>query len=655
MKKVVIKSITLRNFRGEKDRTTYFNCEAETTIAGENGLGKSRHFDAFVWLLFGKDTADRKDYNIRSIENGEPLHRVECSVSATLLIDGAPLTIKRAFTEKWVKPRGQVEEVFKGNETECFWNDVPVSITDYQKRIGEIINDSVFKMVTNPLFFVSMKWQEQREQLFQLAGTITDYEIAAQKPEFAALLDKISGKSFADFKREIAARKKRLKDELAEVQPRIDQTQKLMPHPVDFNELVKQAADLERKIAEKDAALSDKSEAMRQLYEAIREKQASVNDLKQKQQKILFEAQSQARKDAFAATERRKQIIAEITSAGTRIKNIDNEMPRIERVISTIQTRVAEKQQEVAQLRESWYAENAKEYTGSDTCPTCGQPLPEHMKAEARVLFTQLKANKLAEITREGSNTNSDLEHLDRSLAEANKVLENNKKVLIEEQDNLVRLQNELSTTPPVEEPSIIPDEIPEYKVLGDEIKSLEVTIPNVLLINRTDEDELKFQKTTLQHTLQDVQKQLASRELIVKYSQEIEALEKHGKYLAQQIADVECEEYTIAQFTKAKINECERRINGLFKHVTFKLFDYTIDGNEYETCIPLIAGVPFDVANTAGQVNAGLDIINALCRFYGVCAPIFIDGRESVNHIIPTESQIINLVVSSDKDLIIK
>lgn len=655
MKKVVLHSITLRNFRGEKERTTVFNGEGETTIAGDNGLGKSRHFDAFLWLLFGKDANDRKDYNIRTIVDGEPLHRVECSVTAELLIDDNPLIIKRTLNEKWVKPRGQTEEVFKGNETECSWNDVPISVSDYQKRIGEIINDSVFKMVTNPLFFASMKWQEQREQLFQLAGTITDNEIAAKKPEFAALLDRISGKSFVDFKREIAAKKRRLKDELSQVQPRIDQTQKLMPESIDFNALAKQSSALENKIAEKDAAISDKSEAMRQQYEVIQEKRTAINDMKQTQQKILFEAQSKASKDAFAATEHRKHIVAEITSAGARIENIEHEVQREEQLIASIKTRIADKRRDVAALRETWHAENAKEYTGSETCPTCEQPLPEHMKAEARRLFAQEKEKKLAEITRKGFDINSETEHLDRSLTEAEKVLENNNKVLIQERDNLIQLQKELSTTHPVEEPSIIPDEIPEYKALSDKIKSIEATIPDALLIDRTDESVLRTQKIELQTALKEVQKQLASQELIVKYSKEIEALEKQGKQLAQQIADVECEEYTIAQFTKAKITECERRINSLFTQVTFKLFDYTIEGNEYETCIPLISGIPFDTANTAGQVNAGLDIINALSRFYGICAPIFIDGRESVNHIISTKSQIVNLVVSADKELIIR
>ena len=92
-----------------------------------------------------------------------------------------------------------------------------------------------------------------------------------------------------------------------------------------------------------------------------------------------------------------------------------------------------------------------------------------------------------------------------------------------------------------------------------------------------------------------------------------------------------------------------------MFEHVTFKLYDYTLENNPVETCVPLVNGVPFFVANTAAKVNAGLDIINALCKFYNVCAPIFIDGRESVNTLVPTASQIINLVVSHDKEIIVK
>ena len=70
MKNIILKSLTMTNWRGEQNRTTDFNA-VSTTIAGGNGLGKSRHFDAFMWLLFGKDKEDRKDFNIKSIVNGQ--------------------------------------------------------------------------------------------------------------------------------------------------------------------------------------------------------------------------------------------------------------------------------------------------------------------------------------------------------------------------------------------------------------------------------------------------------------------------------------------------------------------------------------------------------------------------------------------------------
>jgi hypothetical protein len=37
---------------------------------------------------------------------------------------------------------------------------------------------------------------------------------------------------------------------------------------------------------------------------------------------------------------------------------------------------------------------------------------------------------------------------------------------------------------------------------------------------------------------------------------------------------------------------------------------------------------------------------------YYGVTAPIFVDNRESVNELIQTEAQVINLIVSKDKTL---
>jgi hypothetical protein len=82
-------------------------------------------------------------------------------------------------------------------------------------------------------------------------------------------------------------------------------------------------------------------------------------------------------------------------------------------------------------------------------------------------------------------------------------------------------------------------------------------------------------------------------------------------------------------------------------------MFKQLINGGEEECCEALVNGVPYADVNTAGKINAGLDIINALSKYFGVNAPITIDNRESCTEIIDTDSQIINLIVSpSDKNL---
>jgi exonuclease SbcC len=116
---------------------------------------------------------------------------------------------------------------------------------------------------------------------------------------------------------------------------------------------------------------------------------------------------------------------------------------------------------------------------------------------------------------------------------------------------------------------------------------------------------------------------------------------------MAQELASLEGVEYSIEQFTKAKMDMLEARINGRFKLVRFKMFEDQINGGQVEACTTLISGVPFDNANNAARIQAGLDIINTLSDHYGVCAPVWVDNRESVIDLPETKSQLINLVVS--------
>ena len=73
----------------------------------------------------------------------------------------------------------------------------------------------------------------------------------------------------------------------------------------------------------------------------------------------------------------------------------------------------------------------------------------------------------------------------------------------------------------------------------------------------------------------------------------------------------------------------------------------------EQEICECLVNGVPVSTnVNTAGAVNAGIDIINALSNWLEISVPLWIDGKESVTNLLDTDAQVITLSVVENQPL---
>ena len=192
-----------------------------------------------------------------------------------------------------------------------------------------------------------------------------------------------------------------------------------------------------------------------------------------------------------------------------------------------------------------------------------------------------------------------------------------------------------------------------EYIALGEQIAELEKEVSQP--IAATEDDFLREGRDSLTVGIDALKSRLMKREQIEKNNQRIAELEKSLRMQSEELAQLEGIEFTMAAFSKARTEAIESKINGLFDFVKFRLFETQINGGEVETCEAMVNGVPFSDANTAGQFNAGIDIINAICRFEGISAPIFADGSESVNTLHPTQSQVIRLFVSLDDKLVIK
>jgi uncharacterized coiled-coil DUF342 family protein len=668
MKKVQLKQLAAVNFKGHKDLTVNF--ADQTTISGRNKAGKSTIFDAFVWLLFGIDQFDRKDYEIIPTIDNKMLERVDSEVSAIIIVDGREISLKRVLHQKWVRKRGTAEEVFDGCETLYYMNEAPLKASEYKARIDLIVDETIFKLITNPATFLALHWTKQREFLFNIAGTVSDIE-ALDKMATLTNKDAIfnltnilnSGKSLIEYKKEISAKKKKLKEDLDNISPRIDQTTRLMPEAKDWDKIASEIDDIDEQIKRIDQQMTDRAAAIRGQYDEIQAKQGQINDLKSKQREILNKKQTEAQTEAFTANQDREKVNKELKSLVNQVDTAKKEHTQAENQLNQLKSKAEALNKEIEKLRADWEAENAKEYqakAGCLICPAFGHECSdqtalskyEEENSNAFNAFMDAKEKKLDAINLEGKNKADELSFIQGRINDGvNYLTEADKKVLSLTTDYEKR--NELLINWPVAQPKkIISIEVKEWVDLENDIMCIEATMQDTKPVDNSD---LLPRKKELTSKIDELKKQLSERDVITRNKAEIERLKAEGSNLAQQIADLEKTEFTIDAFNKVKIDECDRRVNGLFEIVKFKLFDKTIEGNEFECCIPCNkSGVPIAATNNAEEINAGLDIIRTLSQFYNVSAPIFCDNAESVNEYLNTGSQMVYLTVTKEPELTI-
>lgn len=657
MTRIELLSITMTGFRGERERTTTFSPH-QTTIAGANGLGKSRHLDAFLWCLFGKDRYGRKDEAIKTYDkDGKTTDKAPCEVSITLSVDGTPHTLRRAYIEEWVKPRGQAEEVFRGHHTDCWWDDVPVSVTEFSKRVASLIDETTFKLLTNPEYFASLKWDTQRAILFDIARTPSIEEIASSSPEWKSLIDKLSGKSLADYRKELSARKKRLRDEAAKIQPKIDQTRTLLPTWQDRKTLAPELEKIEAELSDIDNALSSSSERLRLQDKKVKEREERINDLRRLQRKLIADEEKRADEESYKRGAHRRELQHKIDQTKRRLEECKSKSSSFLTQYNELSNLALSLKAKMLVKREEWMTLHATIYNGETSCPHCHQQLPDEQITKAEAVWQSEKKARLDAIAQEGTLLKERSSKCEEDLIGGKAIILQNEDeaallngILIKQQAELLDLPEEEAVTPT---PA---DKLPGYSDLEKQIQEI---------LSEADSDTIETDSTEaytsnrkkLSDRRDEIKQLLASQDQWDDYSRRIKDLEDEGKALACQIADAEKEEYTASRLAMQQVEECERVINSRFQGVTFRLFDYTIEDKEHEfpieTCQTLVDGVPILTANTARRISAGLEIIRVLSQHKQVTAPVFIDNAESIQSIpedIP--SQIIRLQVSDDKEI---
>ena len=275
------------------------------------------------------------------------------------------------------------------------------------------------------------------------------------------------------------------------------------------------------------------------------------------------------------------------------------------------------------------------------------------MKAEMEGNFNQHKSDQFDELDKEAAL-------IKKRKADAEATIKTAKDKLAELEKQKATDEEELKRAQETKPHLTYHTDDETYQQLQQEVTQRTAALEAKKEANTTDTQEKQEatlrQRKAEQNRLRDqLRDELTKEQRIKEKKERIATLEVKQKTLNQQLTELEKKDYTAEQFTIAKIENLEKKVNELFTNVRFKMFEshITTDGIK-PTCECTMHGTPYRDLSTSEKINAGIDIINAVCLYNDAYAPLLIDNAESITDILPTRSQQILFIVSIDKELTI-
>ena len=638
MKKLILSKLHIRDFKKINDLEIDFDLQ-QTTIAGTNGVGKSTIFDAYTWLLYGKNSHDQQDFSIKRLDSdGKVIHNLVASVRGVFILDKDVIELERRYKEKWTKKRGNEHEELTGHTTEYFIDQIPKSKGEFDTYVKGMISDTIAKVISSPLYFnEKMKWQERREILTSIAGDTTPEDVLNFAPaefktanELLALLE--ARKSLTDEKTRIASERKRLKEQLEGIAPKIEELTSMTVTELDATELNTKKSELNTAKEQINKQLDDIAEQNK----SEQQKVIDSNNQLYKWQDEYTKAKRDLLKDhndrAQAYEKRKAELrleIQKIEFALSENGSAENQNEANFRVLTNLQ----------AKLKEKYEAEKAKEFAPiAENCPCCQRPM-ESNEQEQLEKFNLAKANAIKQIVAEAQDVKIKIDECNGTI----EVLGQKKAKLTAERAAKETYLKEVEASFVVEQE---PSDTPDMAALKRAIDTYKPYTPEAVCNNA-----LKQEREQLDEQIKEVEASLAKLSHITGINTRIAELSENKRALSQQIASLERVAFQIDAYEKAHIELVESRVNAKFAIVKWKMFDEQINGGLAPTCEATVNGTPYNDLNTAMKINAGLDVINALNYHFGMFAPVFIDARESIVEIIETDCQVISLQVDKAFD----
>lgn len=627
-KAIKLVKLELHNFQGITERIIELNGRS-ADIFGDNATGKTTVFNAFTWLLFDKASTGAKGFTPKTKTADGELHRVEHSAVAVFDVAHGTLTLRKVYREVYKKKRGNAHEDFDGHTTDYYVDGVPMKEKEYTAEIEKHFADlQTVMLLTMPDYFPSqLAWDKRREILLDVCGDCTDAQVFNSNAELAELPEILGTHSVDDYTKIANAKKRELNKKIGEIPVRIDELKRSMPTIAESDDSITtqiQAAQsvIDNLLIQKQGMTAE-SELARLKTERENAKAAHIAAW----DKARFEHEREYRKRVEQINNeqlKQKQLKGEIDILRSRVEGMKAERERLQK-----------EWQEV--FEQIWNDEQS-------VCPTCHRMLPSEDIDELKAAFNRKKSERLQTINERGKQTASitEIEKLEHELAAYEQTYEARQHFI----DGMVAGVEVFRA----DTPKLTPFEETEACLSIDkQIASLQVGV---------DTSDIDRQLEKHRAEVERLQALLAQQTTARAAAERITQLERELHDLTAEYERTEREIYLCELFVKTKVEMLTERINGRFERVRFSLFSEQLNGGlkpECEVLIPSESGslVPYQYANNAAKINAGLEIINTLAEHYGIALPVFVDNAESVTKLAEIQAQVIRLIVSeNDKEL---
>ena len=622
--------MTLQNFK--KVRSQHIDFSHNMVISGATKVGKTTIYDAYLWAIFG--VTSKKNATVQPLDvNNEVIHHLETSVTVVLNYnDEREIKVQRILSENW-EGKGTTEEKLQSTTQERLINDVPLSQKDFNTKLEELCPLNKWLVLSNINIFMSYKVDDRRKMLMSLAGELNEEELMKSYPlVYKGIIE--DKKQLNDLLLQQNTTKKKANEELKLIPAKV-QAQEALRIDVNFEELKAQKTKLDTDIAAIDAALEGVSEKDPVMEEYLKKLQA-YNEKVSKAQKAWQDVKIKAVDN----------LTKLISSASTALSDAKNRYTINSKAYSSNKISLAEVSIKFNNKIKEWNNANEKEfdYKQTDVCPVCGRPYTDDMKAteyeHAVAEYNENKSNILIKIQNEAAELKQQMLVLKGNINTYEQITKVQDKECVEKAqlryNGLINQRNEAynQTWESTSEKVSFDTELAEIEASKPSIK-IDATI-----------EENKEKKKTLTSQRDKLVNQIAGEDTNKRIDAEKEKLNKRSVELSQIIAD--CSEVIrqIKAYKKEKINLVEEKVNSYFSLISWKFYEQNkTNDDEKEICTAVDKdGIDYDNTNDGTVIDMGVDIISGISKASNIFVPLFVDRKESAEHIVPVEQQIIYL-----------